>query len=77
MFYIFSHSLTEWLFFMFTVIYEWSAPMKKIVTTDDILNDRTIISQERADKMRANVEKEVAKVKAKNKSIQKKDSKGQ
>ena len=62
---------------MFTVIYEWSAPMKKIVITDDILNDRTIISQERADKMRANVEKEVAKVKAKNKSIQKKDSKGQ
>jgi hypothetical protein len=62
---------------MFTVIYEWSALMKKIVTTDDILNDRTIISQERADKIRANVEKEVAKVKAKNKPIQKKDSKGQ
>lgn len=51
--------------------------MKKIITTDDILNDRTIISQEKADKIRANVEKEVAKVKAKNKSTQKKDSKGQ
>ncbi len=62
---------------MFTIIYEWSVCMKKIITTDDILNDRTIISQERADKIRANVEKEVAKVKAKNKSTQKKDSKGQ
>ena len=51
--------------------------MKKIITTDDILNDRTIISQERADKIRANVEKEVAKVKAKKKHTPKRNSKGQ
>ena len=62
---------------MFTVVYEWSVLMKKIITTDDILNDRTIISQERADKIRANVEKEVAKVKAKKKHTPKRNSKGQ
>lgn len=61
---------------MFTVIYEWSVLMKKIVTTDDILNDRTLISQERAEKILANVEKEVAKAKTENNSTQKRDSKG-
>ena len=61
---------------MFTVIYEWSVLMKKIVTTDDILNDRTLISQERAEKILANVEKEVAKAKAESNSTQKRDSKG-
>ncbi len=38
--------------------------MKKIITTEDILNDRTLISQERAEKIRENVAKEVAKIKA-------------
>lgn len=38
--------------------------MKKIITTEDLLNDRTLFSQERADKIRANVAKEVAKIKA-------------
>jgi len=38
--------------------------MKKIITTEDILNDRTMISQARADKIRENVAKEVAKIRA-------------
>ena len=38
--------------------------MKKIITTEDILNDRTLISQERADKIRENVAGEVARIKA-------------
>ena len=38
--------------------------MQKLKTTEDILNDRTLFTQERADKIRANVAKEVAKIKA-------------
>ena len=38
--------------------------MKKLRTTEDLLNDRTLISQERADKIRENVAGEVARIKA-------------
>lgn len=38
--------------------------MKKIITTKDILNDRTLFTEEQADQIRTNVVKEVAKIKA-------------
>ena len=38
--------------------------MKKVITTKDILNDRTLFTEEQADKIRTNVAKEVAKIKA-------------
>jgi hypothetical protein len=38
--------------------------MKKLRTTEDILNDRTLFTEERANKIRANVAKEVARIKA-------------
>lgn len=38
--------------------------MKELRTTEDILNDRKFFSEEQADKIRTNVEKEVAKIKA-------------
>ena len=38
--------------------------MKKVITTEDILNDRTLFSEEQANRIRTNVDKEVAKIKA-------------
>ena len=38
--------------------------MKKLRTTEDILNDRTLFSEEQANRIRTNVDKEVAKIKA-------------
>ena len=38
--------------------------MQRLKTTEDILNDRTLFTQERADKIRANAAKEAAKIKA-------------
>lgn len=38
--------------------------MKELRTTEDILNDRRFFSEEQADKIRTNVEKEVAKIRA-------------
>lgn len=38
--------------------------MKKVITTKDILNDRTLFAEEQADQIRTNVAKEVAKIKA-------------
>jgi hypothetical protein len=38
--------------------------MKKLRTTEDILNDRTLFTEERANKIRANVAKEVARINA-------------
>lgn len=36
--------------------------MKKVITTEDILNDRTLFSEEQAIRIRTNVDKEVAKI---------------
>lgn len=36
--------------------------MKKIITTEDLLNDRTIFTEERANKIKENVAKEVARI---------------
>ena len=36
--------------------------MKKLRTTEDILNDRTLFSEEQANRIRTNVDKEVAKI---------------
>ena len=38
--------------------------MKELRTTEDILNDRRFFSEEQADKIRTNVDKEVAKIRA-------------
>lgn len=38
--------------------------MKKVITTEDILNDRTLFSEEHANRIRNNVKNEVAKIKA-------------
>ncbi len=38
--------------------------MQKLKTTEDILNDRTLFTEEQANQIRANVAKEVAKIKA-------------
>lgn len=38
--------------------------MKKLRTIEDILNDRTLFTEEQANRIRANVDKEVAKIKA-------------
>ena len=38
--------------------------MKELRTTEDILNDRRFFSEEQADKIRTNVEKKVAKIRA-------------
>lgn len=38
--------------------------MQKLRTTEDILNDRTMFTEEQASQIRANVAKEVAKIKA-------------
>ena len=38
--------------------------MKELRTTEDILNDRRIFTQEQADRIRENVAKEVARIKA-------------
>lgn len=38
--------------------------MKELRTTEDILNDRRFFSEEQANKIRTNVNKEVAKIKA-------------
>ena len=38
--------------------------MKKVITTDDILNNRTLFTEEQADQIRTNVAKEAAKIKA-------------
>ena len=38
--------------------------MKELRTTEDILNDRRFFSEEQANKIRTNVDKEVAKIKA-------------
>jgi len=38
--------------------------MQKLRTTEDILNDRTFFTEEQANQIRANVAKEVAKIKA-------------
>lgn len=38
--------------------------MKELRTTEDILNDRRFFSEEQADKIRTNVNKEVAKIRA-------------
>ncbi|MCD7879471.1 MAG: hypothetical protein LUG16_06020 [Candidatus Gastranaerophilales bacterium] len=36
--------------------------MKKITTTDDILNDRTLFTEQQAAKIRANIEKKAQKL---------------
>ena len=38
--------------------------MKELRTTEDILHDRRFFSEEQADKIRTNVDKEVAKIRA-------------
>ena len=38
--------------------------MKELRTTEDILNDKRFFSEEQADKIRTNVDKEVAKIRA-------------
>lgn len=38
--------------------------MKELRTTEDILNDKRFFSEEQANKIRTNVDKEVAKIKA-------------
>lgn len=38
--------------------------MKKVITTEDILNDRTLFTEEQADQIRSNAAIEVAKIKA-------------